>query len=186
MPVLTDNAAPTNRNPGWGTDFSVGAALAAWSTWLSALIRQSALPAPQPQALIGPLVGLVGLTAVVCLAMVLLRNYAILTDLASATYYADYKSNVPAEWIERPARTFNNLMQVPILFYLVCVLMLLTQRVDRAQLALAWAFVGARVVHALVYIVLNYVPARFGCWVASCIALGAIWTRFALQTWQLW
>jgi hypothetical protein len=93
---------------------------------------------------------------------------------------------VPPEWVERPARVFNNLMQVPPIFYLLCVLMLHTGRVDAAQLVLAWTFVAARYAHALVYAVWNYLPARFGTFVASFIALVVLCVRFALQTADLW
>ena len=183
---MRSDDAPTERNPGLRTYFAVSSALSAWGVLLYAITRHSGGAAPAAQRVIGPMVALAALTAFVWLLMVLLRNYAILSGLSSVAYYVDYKSRIPEEWIERPARTFNNLMQVPTLFYVVCILMLVSGHIDRAQVALAWAFLAARVAHACVYIALNHVPTRFGCWVASCIALGVIWVRFAEQTWQLW
>ena len=84
--------------------------------------------------------------------------------------------------IERPARTFNNLMQLPVLFYLVCILMMVTNTLDRAQLALAWVFVATRAVHAVIYIAVNHVPARFTAWLCGAIAVFVLWTRFAIQS----
>jgi hypothetical protein len=139
-------------------------------------------PAPvAPEALIRPMVALFGTTAIVWLAMLLARNTAVIRGRASVRYYADYASNVPDERIERPARTFNNLMQAPTLFYVVCVLMLVTRTADEAQLALAWTFVVLRAVHAIVYISWNYVPYRLAMWLSSCIALGVLWFRFAMH-----
>jgi hypothetical protein len=52
--------------------------------------------------------------------------------------------------------------------------------VDAAQVTRAWVYFAARCVHAIVFIAWKHVQWRFGCWAASCIALGVIWTRFAL------
>ena len=94
-----------------------------------------------PTELIRPIVALVALTGVVWALMVVVRNTAVFRGAASIGYYRGYTGNAPPEWIERPARAFMNLLEVPILFYLVCVLMLVTQRFDRTQVALAWTFV---------------------------------------------
>ena len=42
----------------------------------------------------------------------------LLLGRASVRYYRDYAgANAPVEWIERPARTFDNPMQLPQLFH---------------------------------------------------------------------
>jgi hypothetical protein len=105
--------------------------------------------------------------------------YAVDTVICSRTY----TSEAPPEWIERPARTFMNLLEVPLLFYVVVVLMLETHRFDQAQVALSWVFVGTRVAHAIVYIAFNCVPLRFAAYIAGCITLGVIWMRFATGLW---
>src|SRR5262249_47318891 len=81
------------------------------------------------------------------------------------------------------ARTFNNLMQAPGLFYVVCLLMLITKRADVAQIELAWTFVVLRVAHAAVYVLVNLVPYRMALWNSSFVALIVLWFRFgALAT----
>lgn len=135
-----------------------------------------------PETLIQPIVALVGLTAVVWLTMVAVRNTAVFRGVASVRYYRAYASDIPPEWVERPARAFNNLLEVPVLFYLLCVLMLVTGHFDRTQVALAWAFVAIRVVHALIHICFNRVPFRFAAYVAGCVTLGVMWVRFAARS----
>jgi hypothetical protein len=138
-------------------------------------------------SLLGPLFSLLLLTAVVWLAMVLARNVSVALGKVSAQYYAAYSgSGAPPDWIERPARTFNNLMQVPMLFYVLVSLMMATGAVDAAQILLAWIFVATRVVHAFIYIVFNQVAYRFASYTAGCITLGVLWVRFAEQTWSAW
>lgn len=168
------------------TDYAaVGALLTGFSLLLA---RITAAPAAsRPEGLIGPMVAMAALTAAVWLAMALVRNTAILLGRASVRYYRDYAdANAPPEWIERPARTFNNLMQLPQLFYAVCLLMLVTGRADGAQITLAWLFVACRTLHAVVYIAWNNVSYRFAAWIAGSLALIVLWARFALQTRDLW
>lgn len=147
------------------------------------LIVERAPPgAVDPRALLAPIIALVGLTGVVWLLMVVVRNLAVVLGAASVSYYRAYRdSEVPSERIERPARLFMNLLEVPVLFYVLCLLMLVTRICDAAQLHLAWAFVGLRVVHAMVYLGLNHVPSRLGAYVASGTALAVMWFRFAVQ-----
>jgi hypothetical protein len=76
-------------------------------------------------------------------------------------------------------------MQLPTLFWCVCTLMMITERLDAAQLLLAWVFVSLRALHAIIYMVWNYVPARFTSWVAGAIALAVMWVRFGMQSWDL-
>ena len=164
----------------------IAGALALLIAGMVAIVQQGSSPEPQPLRLIAPQAALFALTALVWVAMVVIRNWAVLSERASVNYYAAYKEDVPEEWIERPARVFNNLMQAPQLFYVVCVLMMITRELDRAQVSLAWLYVALRLVHAIVYVGWNYVPYRFGVWIGSCITLGVLWTRFVLQTAQLW
>jgi hypothetical protein len=141
-------------------------------------------PGPATATLVlGPVFALVLVVAAVALLMISSRNLATLRGQVPPRYYLTYSGPEPADWIERPARAFNNLMQLPVLFYVVCTLMLITQHVDRAQVAYAWLFVALRALHAIVYIVWNPLPYRFGLWVMGLITLLVIWTRFALAAW---
>lgn len=146
---------------------------------LAVVARGARTVDPSPERLIAPLIALVGLTAFVWLLMVVVRNATILRGITNADYYTAYQpSRHPPEWVERPARVFNNLFQVPMLFYVVCLLMMITGRVDERQITFAWIYVATRALHAVIYIGWNYVPYRFGAWLASCITLGVIWFRF--------
>jgi hypothetical protein len=150
-----------------------------WTTPASAHIVQGA-------ALIQPVVALVVLTAIVGLLMVVYRNVALIRGTATGRYFRTYTADMPAEWIERPARTYMNLLELPVLFYVVCLLMLATGKFDAVQVSLAWVFVMTRYVHAFIYIGFNYVPLRFVAFLTGVITLAVIWARFAEQnlTWH--
>lgn len=183
--TLTAESAPnTNTNTITLAVYArVGALLIVFSALLVYIPQLTEASAPPAQAILGPVFALVALVACVWLLMVVVRNLATFRGLSSPQYYLTYNSDVPPEWIERPARTFNNLMQIPTLFYLVCTLMLITRTLDRAQLAYAWVFVAVRALHAVVYIGWNSLPYRFATWIMGCITLWVLWTRFALQAW---
>lgn len=147
----------------------------AWLFWVLAGEHHSV----RPELLVSPMAALFMLTVLVWLIMVVARNVAVIRGHASIRYFADYKSNIPVDdRFERPARTFNNLMQVPALFYVICLLMLVVKDADNVQIALAWAFVAIRCVHAIIYMAVNWVPYRFATWASSCIILGTLWFRF--------
>ena len=94
------------------------------------------------EALLGPIFTLVGLTFAALVLAAVVRNVAVARGRASVRYYETYREGAPEGGIERPAKTYDNLLQIPTLFYLVCVLMIVTGRCDSTQVALAWLFVG--------------------------------------------
>jgi hypothetical protein len=163
------------------TYLMIGVILAAFGVMLAAVVRTTAAPVAQGAPLIQSMVALVVLTAIVGLMMAVYRNIAVIGGAASARYFKAFTADEPPEWVERPARAYMNLLELPVLFYVVCLLMLTTGKFDSAQVSLAWIFVAARYVHAVIHIGLNHVPLRFAAFLAGVITLAVIWTRFAEQ-----
>src|SRR3954465_615613 len=161
----------------------LGTILAAYVWMLVEIV--TATPGAQlgrkPEALIQPVVALVALTALVWCLMVVWRNLAVVRGTASQRYFRAYASDAPAEWVERPARAYMNLLELPVLFYVACALMLVTGKFDGAQVALAWVFVLTRGVHAFIHIGFNYVPLRFAAFLMGSVTLAVLWIRFAAQ-----
>lgn len=164
-----------------GDYIKVAAVLGACCVWLLVITSQSYTTAASTDALFAPIFTLVALIGVVWLLMGVFRNMAVMRGLARSEHDVDNQALGVADWVERPARTFDNLMQAPTLFYLVCVFMMLGHKADRAQIMLAWTYVALRFAHAVVYIGWNIIHYRFATWVASCIVLGTLWVRFASQ-----
>jgi hypothetical protein len=161
------------------TYLMIGAVFAAFIAVLVAVVRTTPAPSVQPAALIQPVVALVVLTAIALLMAVVYRNVALVRGTASARYFRTFTDDKPAEWVERPIRTYMNLLELPVLFYVACLLMLTTGRFDSVQVSLAWVFVITRYVHAFIYIGFNYLPLRFAAFLTGVMTLALIWTRFA-------
>lgn len=68
-------------------------------------------------------------------------------------------ANVPHD-VSLPNRVFMNLLEVPVLFYVVAFMAYLTHLVNEVTLGLAWAYVALRLVHSGIYFTYNHVGHR--------------------------
>jgi len=87
-------------------------------------------------------------------------------------------------WPARAQQFSNNYQsqfELPLLFYVLCVLVLVTRQVDVVQLVLAWLFVVLRVAHTYIHTTSNFVPTRFRFFVAGFFVLVASWVYFAVK-----
>ena len=76
---------------------------------------------------------------------------------------------------------FSNLFEVPVLFYVLCILVFTTQLVTPFLLGGAWAFVALRGLHSLIHCTYNQVMHRFVAYLLSTLILFAMWGVFAFQ-----
>ena len=82
--------------------------------------------------------------------------------------------------VSLPNRNFMNLLELPMLFYAVCVALYVTLSVDPVAVALAWLYFVLRVAHSLVHLTYNNVFHRLGFYAASAVVLALMWLRFAM------
>lgn len=83
-------------------------------------------------------------------------------------------SRVPSD-VSVPNRVFMNLLEVPVLFYMACLVAFVSQHVDERFVQLAWVYVGLRVVHALIYLSYNHVMHRMAVFAVSNFVAVALW-----------
>ena len=74
-----------------------------------------------------------------------------------------------------PNRNYMNLLELPMLFYVVCIVLYVTAGASTTTVALAWAFVVLRVVHSLIHLSYNRVVHRLAAFTASNVALVMLW-----------
>lgn len=79
------------------------------------------------------------------------------------------------------ANSFQNQLELPMLFYVLIALVLITSQVSLPLVALAWVFVVFRLLHASVHTSSNNVRRRFNMFAGSVFALMAMWIVFAAQ-----
>lgn len=124
-----------------------------------------------------PMLTLVGWTLLVLLLVPYQRFKAIRArQLTVHDFKLGESDRVPAA-VSIPNRNFMNLLEVPVLFHVVCLTLYVTQRADPWALSLAWAYVGLRVLHSLVHLTHNTVTHRLLFFAASNGVLAVIWLR---------
>lgn len=83
-----------------------------------------------------------------------------------------------ANW---PAHNHTHLHEQPTLFYATVLIIAITGP-GAMDVALAWGYVGLRIVHSLWQIFVNTIPVRFALFCASAIVLLALAVRAAMAT----
>lgn len=130
-------------------------------------------------ALLWPVVALATWTLCVLLLMAFRRVRAALFGRVGPGEYAFGESvNVPAE-IALPNRNYMNLLELPILFYVACILAYVIEVGSYSFVILAWPYVALRIVHSLVHMTYNQVTHRLAVFAASNLALIGLWVLLA-------
>ena len=81
----------------------------------------------------------------------------------------------------RASDNFRNLFELPVLFYAALFVAALAWLVTPVSLALAWAFVALRIVHSAIHCSYNKVMHRFCAYLASGVALFALWAWLGVR-----
>jgi hypothetical protein len=84
---------------------------------------------------------------------------------------------VPAD-VTVANRNLMNLLEMPLLFYVVCIAAYTTRHADPRFVVLAWAYVGLRLVHSLIHLTTNRVLQRLTAFALSNVVLVMMWIRF--------
>lgn len=85
---------------------------------------------------------------------------------------------VPAQ---QASNAFSNQFELPVLFYVLVILAIITRKADLVFVVLSWVFVASRVVQAVVYVTTNHVPHRFAAYMVGVVALIVMWVVFAAR-----
>jgi hypothetical protein len=123
-----------------------------------------------------PMGGLALLTFVVLLLIPIRRfRAAFAGQVEAGDFRYGESARVPGE-VSIPNRNYMNLLELPTLFYVVCVLNYVTSpTVSAGTLALAWVYVAFRALHSLIHLTYNDVMHRLAPFVASNVVLAGLW-----------
>lgn len=84
-------------------------------------------------------------------------------------------SNWPED-LRKLGNSFTNQFELPLLFYVLCLIAMLTNMADFVAILLAWIFVASRIVHAYIHVTDNNLRQRafaffFNAFIAGLLAL---------------
>lgn len=127
-----------------------------------------------------PSLALIGWTMTVLLLIPFQRFKA---GLAKQVDFEDFKNGesdkVPA-YVRIPNRNFMNLLEVPVLFYVLSLVSFLTHAVDIWLLLLSWLYVALRVVHSLIHLSYNKVLHRLLVFALSNFVLATLLIKLSI------
>lgn len=83
--------------------------------------------------------------------------------------------------VSNPSDNFKNLLEIPVLFYVLASYLFVTSQVDGTYVAAAWVFVAFRVLHSAVHCTVNIVMLRFYLYLISTLAVWFIAARAILR-----
>ena len=127
-----------------------------------------------------PLLVQVALTLVLLFRMAFLRVNAIRTKQTTIPDIALGERAWPKDALQA-ANAYHNQFQLPVLFYLWVVLVMITIKADYLMLGLAWVFVLSRLWHAWIHSTHNVVRRRFNAFAIGVLSLTAMWIVFAVR-----
>ncbi len=84
--------------------------------------------------------------------------------------------------VNMPAYNLNNLVELPVVFYALCLVLYVSGMVDVGYVVAAWVFVMFRALHSLVHCTFNHVMLRFSLYMLSSLAL---WFMVLRAAWQV-
>ena len=131
-------------------------------------------------AIIYPVFCLVMLTFLMMAATGITRLISVRRRQVHPRYYVLMSGDTPPDYVQKVGRNMANLLEVPMLFYLLAVLVILFEINNQLLIDLAWLYVLLRVLHSIIHISYNNVPHRFIVFVLSVVTLMIMWLQFIM------
>ena len=130
--------------------------------------------------IIYPVFCLVILTFFMIAATGITRLISVRRRQVHPRYYVLMSGDTPPDYVQKIGRNMANLLEVPVLFYLLAVLVILFEISSQLLVDLAWLYVVLRLVHSIIHISYNNVPHRFIVFVLSVVTLMIMWLQFIM------
>ncbi|MGB2420257.1 MAG: MAPEG family protein [Porticoccaceae bacterium] len=130
--------------------------------------------------IIYPVFSLVILTFIMLAATGITRLISVRRRQVHPRYYVLMSGDTPPDYVQKVGRNMANLLEVPVLFYLLAVLVVVFEINNQLLVDLAWLYVALRLVHSIIHISYNNVPHRFVVFVLSVVTLMIMWFQFMM------
>ena len=132
-------------------------------------------------AILVPVFVLAAWTGLVLLLIPVVRIRAALRREVVADDFRHGESGEVPLHVRIPNRNYMNLLELPVLFYVACLLLFATGGASSAALGCAWAYVGLRIVHSGIHLTYNHVLHRLAVFALSNFVLLALWVLAGVQ-----
>lgn len=132
------------------------------------------------QNLIYAMAGLAGLNFLIMYLLLILRVKAVRSRKVSPRYFKLNKGGELPDSVVAVSQNFNNLLELPVLFYTVCIVaIILNQSIDYFVMH-AWVYVFLRYIHSYIHVTYNNIIHRLAVFSISCFVLISMWVKVLL------
>jgi hypothetical protein len=114
-------------------------------------------------------------TFIVLIMIPIVRFHAVGQKQAKAKDFKLGESDNLPDYVRLPNRNYMNLLELPILFYFITIIIYMTGISNDLLITLAWVYFALRVVHSIVHIFYNNVLLRLAAFASSNVILLVIW-----------
>ena len=108
------------------------------------------------------------------------RVKAVRQRKISPRYFKLNKGGELPERVEAIAQNYTNLLELPVLFYSVCILAIILNQSAEYFIYFAWAFVASRVIHSYIHITYNHIMHRLVAFAISGFILIFMWVKVVI------
>lgn len=108
------------------------------------------------------------------------RTAATSSREVSMRYYQVYQGDGESGHLAQHTRHHINLLELPVVFYALVVMIVATNMADMIYAYLAWGFVLSRFIHSLVHLTYNNIIHRFMAYGTGLAFLSAIAVRYMI------
>lgn len=130
--------------------------------------------------IIYPMFSLVILTFLIGYSTGIARFVSAKKGHVDRKYFKLLSGYEPPDYIVKLGRNFSNLLEIPILFYVLGLIILVLDIDNQLIQRLAWAFVILRVIHSIIHVTYNNPFHRFLAFLSSSTILLIMWVQLLI------
>lgn len=131
--------------------------------------------------IIYPVFAVVLLTFIIGIRMLRLRIKAVKEGSLNPAYFLLNRGAKLPDDLAKVTQHCANLFEMPILFYVACLSILVTHSTDTVFICLAWIFAGARYLHAYIHITYNGLKHRRLAFLVGTSIVAFMWIKLLIQ-----
>ncbi|WP_353571212.1 MAPEG family protein [Candidatus Albibeggiatoa sp. nov. BB20] len=128
-----------------------------------------------------PIFALVALTFGIGIWLGKLRFAAVKQGDLNPKYYELNQGDKAPDYLTKVSHNYDNLLALPILFYVIAILLFVTEQVEIVQIILAWVFVASRYIHSYIHTTHNNVRSRMKAFLFGVVILISMWCLYFVQ-----
>ena len=130
--------------------------------------------------IIYPILAVVLMNFIVMFHMRYMISKAIKNRDVEYKYFKAYESSAP-EYLLTSRHHYKNFFEIPILFYLLCLVLYMIDDVSAIDLWITWLFVVFKGIHSYIRITSNYVPYRAYSFFVCVFLLFGGWINLTIK-----